>query len=445
MSDQGRSAQIASPISLHRTMMACAYVHECIREIFLDSSMSGFLGTVVIGSVAYLGDQAEGCDVDIIMLTTRDWPTGCGSLEKLCLLLKGNSRTSAWTAFVVKARVPILKCSMVLDGKSWSIDILHTTIAADGSENLSGNAVTLKESVDLLPTNAAVGLAATLHTHFDRTPSFSRKTLVLVRQWAKNHHVYGSTVGYPGGSAWAVLLFICCTVTVSPTTVVTLRAFLLWLCDWLTHHSGLPITVHNARILNEGGSVADHADWVGLRHSICRYARVMCILPFPKDAVDATTHQRLSDDCDINMTTTVGPLQHGVLLHELRCSIKALSDTAILTATEHETPDLLLVFSHGEAECCVARWISHIEARGLLLLTNQLHLHGLCARILQQPTEVQGELPFRVAMWLDATQLDHTGLSALINEIFFRVEYQYRQEHQRAPPCSLTVRALHCN
>ena len=407
----------------------CQYVHDCLRDTVI-----GFIGTVVIGSIAYLGDDDDG-DIDLIMLTNKEWPIGCSSLERLRLLLHGGDQTSTWTAFVVNARVPILKCTAIVDGRSWSIDILHSH--SDISHTMDAP-TPLETAVCILPTNAAVGLAMTLCVRLRESRKFNRATLILLRQWAKKHHVYGSTVGYPGGSAWAVLLFVYCTVSPGPAQ---LRGFLVWLCQWLTDHADLPVTVHNARILHEGGSLADHADWAGLRHSISRYARVMCILPFPWDAVEATTANQLAAaDCDMNMTSTVGPLQHGVLLHELQCSIEAHSDAAMLTATRHNIPDLLVnIYMCHKADCCSA-WLSHVEARGLLLLTNQLHIHGLCGRIRPRSVPAEdGESTFTVAVWLGTTSIQCPALLTLVRNIFHRINHQYTQEHQCNPTCPLVV------
>lgn len=427
------------------------HVHDVLSRAVTD----GFLGTVSVGSLSYLevDQEDEDADIDLIMLTkASDWPVGREALRKLRDMLELVG--CGWTMVVVNARVPILKCVVVCDTdprrRAWSVDILHQVVAEDVWIGSPGRMVALDDATRMLPTHSAIALAVLLRTRLGSNhepESFKPACLVRLRRWAKYNHMYGSTLGYPGGSAWAVLLLIFCTIDSAQST--TLLSFVGFLHNWLTCHVGVPLTVHNARAIGDHGGdlFTRHADWSGLRHSIHRYARVMCIVPLPTEMM-ILAHNR---ENDINMTATVGPLQHGVMIWEMQRMLSAKGLASSPSRGPVPDCDFVLLFERNEGDDVhgVLRWMLHIEARGLLLLTNQLHLHNVCTRVfywcavddsLTTPDTEHHRLPYAIAVW--NTQLEVTRFVGLITTLLSYLEQQYRQEHGCSPPCVVTVRPV---
>ena len=459
-------------------MGAYRYVHDCLHRTMSDE---GFLGTVSIGSCSYMEMQSEddgGHDVDIILVTRADGPMGIGGMESIKRILDADELTHKWTTVTVNARVPILKCKIEPPSGSisppWAVDILHQTVTSDEWTGTPGRIIPLDEAALLLPTHTAINLAIVLRNHLcgESDPkSFNTGSLGLLRRWAKYNHMYGSTCGYPGGSAWAVMLLIfCCTAddvskkTNNPFSLAgsekdaVVYRFINFLHNWFVYHSGVPLTAHNVTMLCQHGTdrFGAYANWDGARHSIGRYGRVMCVLPLPTDLAGMAIQE-----CDnINMTSSLGPLQHGVMIWEMRCVLnhnKIVSNRSRLP--EADFIFLFTVFGADAADrSAMEGWILHVEARGLLLLTNQLHSQGLCARILYwdavQEEEGGGEkkthqyarddanesrrLPFAVAVWNPC--LEAQDVLSLVTTVMGRIEYQYRKEHRCVEaPCSIRI------
>jgi hypothetical protein len=467
-------------------MDAYRYVHDCLhRAMSDDGDGDGFLGTVSIGSCSYMemqsgdNDNDGGHDVDIIIVTRVDGPTGTDGIEHIKRVLSANEVTREWITVAVNARVPILKCKIKPPSGSmlspWAVDILHQTVTSDEWTGTPGCIIPLDEAALLLPTNAAIKLAIMLRNRLrdsSAPKSFNTGSLGLLRRWAKYRHMYGSTTGYPGGSAWAVMLLIFCCIADDVSKKknnpfclaggekdAVVHRFIKFLHNWFVYHSGVPLTAHNVTMLCQHGT--DHfgayADWGAVRHSISRYGRVMCILPLPTDLPGMAVQE--SDN--INMTSTLGPLQHGVMIWEMRHALN--DDKIVSTRSRVPEADFIFLFTTFGADAAAddnttEGWILHVEARGLLLLTNQLHNQGLCARILYwsavqeeggggkknsypysgEDTNASRRLPFAVAVWNPC--LEAQDVLLLVTTVMGRIEYQYRKEHRcDKAPCSIRV------
>lgn len=379
-------------------------VHDMIHSVLRD--VHGFIGTVAVGSVAYLG--SEGTDLDILFVTHGgDWPNDHHDcLARLHALL--TTTCLADNAILVSARVPVLKCAV----NGHAVDILHDQATCDDAA-AGGQIIPLDRAVALLPGNSAVALAHMLHTCLlDHASPLTPSLLRTVRQWAKGANVYGTCHGFPGGSAWAVAAQIACNVLPAP---VELQGFLEWLCHWLRCYHDVPMTLSNARALATSGALA----WAGLSECVCRFGKVMWVLPFP------------TGPSQFNMTQTVGPLQHQVLLYEIG---RALQREPSLVA------DVRLVFTMGASTASsteVWRWRSHVESQALLTLTNQLHTQGVFGRIAQGTPDVVAFLD----LWLGTSTLSVQNLMDVIRAVLGRVERMFTAQHGRPPPCAIHVSA----
>jgi hypothetical protein len=115
----------------------------------------------------------------------------------------------------------------------------------------------------------------------DPQSTFTIQSLTTMRQWAKARHLYGTQFGYPGGSAWATMLWaytqwLDYASLVDETMSVTevLRCFFVIVSIWPWP---LPFSYNNMGAVVAGTKV----DGTALQGSVGRYQTTAFVVPQP--------------------------------------------------------------------------------------------------------------------------------------------------------------------
>ena len=179
----------------------------------------GLFGYVLVGSAAYLPAELCDGDWDVVLLSS----SGLEPAVALPRLLDAVRATtihdedgrSCVTAWYVQATACLVK--VVYDGASapMSVDLLFCGGCGAPSTD-AFRRYTTAEILELLPVGSSRGTDCILLTHVvatalaspGRTSSFTVDSITALRRWAKTRHVYGTRFGFPGGSAWLVMLLV---------------------------------------------------------------------------------------------------------------------------------------------------------------------------------------------------------------------------------------------
>lgn len=277
----------------------------------------GLCGYTLVGSGAYLPPESStDADTDVVLMSMHGHLAPEVGLPLLLMGLRDDPRLVASTEMWY---VQAIACLIKAVRGAESVDLLLTA-GCDLVPAARFGALSAEEAVRALPADDGGSRAADcvhltrrveLALRSEAPTAFTIPALLVLRRWAKARHIYGGRYGFPGGSAWMVLLMVYCEwydTAVLPWSgrrdgceaADVLWHLLLTLALWPWP---LPFTVANVRILCQGHG----APWAGARAlegSVGRRLVTSFVVPLPCGSTEW------------NMTQCVAWPQHACLLRE---------------------------------------------------------------------------------------------------------------------------------
>lgn len=189
--------------------------HDGLRPVRAEL---GLVGYTLVGSGAYLPPEVCDGDVDLVLLSSRPEVEPESGLPRLLEAVRGRCE-----ADIVVWYIQAVACLLKVVRGGESLDVLW---AADERVGDGGAAAAGDDAFRRIPAREAAamlesaGSRAADCVHLtclveaalaSRHPTaFTVPALIALRQWARRRQVYGTRYGYPGGSAWMVMLLVYC-------------------------------------------------------------------------------------------------------------------------------------------------------------------------------------------------------------------------------------------
>ena len=352
---------------------------------YVTSEIPSLNGLVCVGSVSYI----DATDTDLDLLVVDSDGGNADTLETLhSVLLRPSVQekirehygVQATALSFVRARVPILKMNLYDSHTQqvWPVD-MSVLIAVRQSK-----AFVLYDVVQILPhvINKGRQFLSLCFTEFvkhemrDNT-LFSKSLIVLVRQWAQNRQLYGTVYGFPGGSAWIVMLWLFCETVLhnssSPSVIIDDRHLFRLMCMFYAKWPWpLPLTRVNCFAVFKNDQ--DAYDWQFLPLGVTKHCCGEVVLPLPDEVQKEQKEQ-------INMTHTVGVIQHSTILWEMQRAMAYDIDVVqpIVTDTELCTSAsfyIVFVCDHRND----MQWQTHVQSFGITRMIDRLYHLGVLSR-----------------------------------------------------------------
>ena len=254
-------------------------------------------GYVVVGSAAVLGTVDAGADMDCVLLASGPAVEAGVALPTLLGPLREGMVSTGVAMWFVNAMVPLIKVQRGDD----SVDLLWQggvipppaelrTVGSPEEVVFDADEEQLPvlrcfdvETALVLPEGPAadcVNLGHLFRRSLRSSKTFTVGAIQTVRTFARRRHLYGSKYGYPGGSAWCVLLWAFCrwldtqpkADTLGETSV--LHRFFTVLAVWPWP---VPWTTENMERIVSGRTV----DGSALEVSLSRHQATAFVVPLP--------------------------------------------------------------------------------------------------------------------------------------------------------------------
>lgn len=208
-----------------------------------------------------------------------------------------------------------------------------------------------------------------------------------VRKWAQSRHIYGTSYGYPGGAAWAVICYVYIESHPEPHNI---HSFFGFLAEWPWP---LPMTTNNAHLCQKlwtEDTIPNGRE--ALLQSISRFSATSCIIPLPC----GTTHR--------NMTQSVGSAQLMTLQNETSMPQHQLPLlTELLQVDQQHQWPLYLSMVHPAKAISFSGWLDLITHRLVRAVVPQLQVSGMLSRVLCT------QQPIVIALWINTAEICDEG------------------------------------
>lgn len=358
-------------------------------------------GLVCVGSVSYI--DATDTDLDLLVInSSRDTKT----LEMLHDVLSRpliqeklhrDYGAQATVLNLVKARVPVLKMNLYDSDTAqvWPVDI-GVLVALRQSDSF-----VLYDVPEIMPYVIDKGrqFLSLRFTEFVRQKMrdnslFSGSLIVLIRRWAQNRQLYGTIYGFPGGSAWIVMLWLFCelhngipSVCIDDTSF--LRLMFMFYAKWPWP---LPLTRVNCFAVFKNDE--NGYDWRYLPMGVTKHCCGEVVVPLPDEVQDEPTITQ------VNMTHTVGVIQHATILWEMQramaYNIELLQPLFMDNQLGAGTFYIVFVCESGND----MQWETHVQSMGISRTIDQLYHIGVLSRPLSLVSNREDTVRMR---WNDDT------------------------------------------
>lgn len=369
-------------------MQLCHSLCQFFDE-YVTQHIPSIHGLVCVGSVAYLEmDDITNADLDLLVVDSIQIDT----LQILYDVLRGTETNAKLNQMyggvthikLVRARVSILKMTIYDSNtsKNWDLD-LSVVIAAKKDPDSAFRLYDTREiMLHVSDTGQGRQYISLCFTEFVKralndNQLFTKPLILMLRRWAQQRQIYGTISGFPGGSAWVVMLWAFCEALAPEDVDIAIpHNSILRLMFSFFLHWPWPLPVTRMNCISVYNNNKENFEWHLLPTGVTKHCCGEVIVPLPDEVHPNADHI----SSPMNMTHTVGVIQHATMLWELErgtaYNINLMQHLICDERLHHSAFYIVLVRQHGSDE----QWEAHIQSLCVSRFIDQLYHIGVISR-----------------------------------------------------------------